>query len=167
MYKTKRGGTHMIKEHYKKLLRGARLWTGGLELEADAIEQIRNVTNLPILAGPVAVMPDVHLGKGATVGTVIPTRAAIVPAAVGVDIGCGMLAVKTDLVAGDLPAKLNKGCAQIERDVPVGFNFHKETLEAAGALATRLENLGERFPKPRLLEVVGPPSASRVLGPLG
>ena len=89
----------MMKEHYEKILPGARLWTGELEMEADAIEQIRNVTNLPILAGPVAVMPDVHLGKGAAVGTVIPTRAAIVPAAVGVDIGCGMLAVKTDLVA--------------------------------------------------------------------
>src|SRR5260221_13659535 len=139
MYKTKRGGTHMIKEHYKKLLRGARLWTGGLELEADAIEQIRNVTNLPILAGPVAVMPDVHLGKGATVGTVIPTRAAIVPAAVGVDIGCGMLAVKTDLVAGDPPAHPKKGRAQNERGVPGGFNFHKEKLQAAGAPPARLE----------------------------
>jgi len=157
----------MMKEHYEKMLPGARLWTGGLELEADAIEQIRNVTNLPILAGPVAVMPDVHLGKGATVGTVIPTRAAIVPAAVGVDIGCGMLAVKTDLVAGDLPANLNKVRAQIERDVPVGFNFHKETLEAAGALATRMEDLGERFPKLRILEVVGPRSESRVWRQLG
>src|SRR5260221_3907185 len=103
MYKTKRGGTHMIKEHYKKLLRGARLWTGGLELEADAIEQIRNVTNLPILAGPVAVMPDVHLGEGATVGTVIPTRAAIVPAAVGVGIRCWMLAGETGPLAGGAP----------------------------------------------------------------
>ena len=79
----------MMKTHYEKSLPGARLWTGDMEVEADAIEQIRKVTQLPILAGPVAVMPDVHLGKGATVGTVIPTRAAIVPAAVGVDIDLG------------------------------------------------------------------------------
>ncbi len=157
----------MMKEHYEKMLPGARLWTGGLEMEADAIEQIRNVTHLPILAGPVAVMPDVHLGKGATVGTVIATRAAIVPAAVGVDIGCGMLAVKTDLVASDLPANLNKVRAQIERDVPVGFSFHKETPEAAGALADRMEDLGERFPKLRIMETVGPRNEGRVWRQLG
>src|SRR5258706_14658487 len=98
------------------MIPGARLWTGDLEMEAEAIEQIRQVSKLPILAGPVAVMPDVHLGKGATVGTVIPTRAAIVPAAVGVDIGCGMLAVKTDLMAGDLPENLWKTRAQRQSD---------------------------------------------------
>src|SRR5258708_9486248 len=113
MYSTQRGGTDMMKEHYEKMLPGARLWTGGLELEADAIEQIRNVTNLPILAGPVAVMPDVHLGKGATVGTVIPTRAAIVPAAVGVDIGCGLLAVETAPPPGGPPAHPQKSRAPI------------------------------------------------------
>ena len=122
-----------MKQHYEAMLPGARLWTGDLELEQEAIEQIRNVTRLPILAGHVAVMPDVHLGKGATVGTVIPTRAAIVPAAVGVDIGCGMLAAKTDLVAGDLPHNLGKLRAQIERDVPVGFNFHKHALRPEGS----------------------------------
>src|SRR5882762_9985544 len=55
----------MLKEHYEKMLPGARLWTGDMEVEMDAIEQIRNVTQLPILAGPVVVMPDVHLGRGA------------------------------------------------------------------------------------------------------
>jgi len=128
------------------MLPGARLWTGDMEIEADAIEQIRNVTQLPILAGPVVVMPDVHLGRGATVGTVIPTRAAIVPAAVGVDIGCGMLAVKTDLAAGDLPESLGRLRAQIERDVPVGFNFHKRPLAPEGSkealiLGTRMKKL--------------------------
>ena len=157
----------MMKEHYEKILPGARLWTGDMEVEMDAIEQIRNVTQLPILAGPVAVMPDVHLGKGATVGTVIPTRAAIVPAAVGVDIGCGMLAVKTDLMASDMPANLNKVRAQIERDVPVGFDFHEQTLEPTGSLATRMEDLGARFPKLRILEVVRPRSEDRVWRQLG
>src|SRR5438477_7368780 len=104
------------------MVENARFWTGSLEVEPQALAQIRNVTQLPILAGPVVVMPDVHLGRGATVGTVIPTRAAIVPAAVGVDIGCGMLAVKTDLAAADLPGNLNRLRAHIERDVPVGIN---------------------------------------------
>jgi tRNA-splicing ligase RtcB len=164
-----------MKEYYEKMLPGARLWTGGLEVEMEAIEQIRNVTKLPILAGPVAVMPDVHLGKGATVGTVIPTRAAIVPAAVGVDIGCGMLAVKTNLVAGDLPESLNKVRAQIERDVPVGFNFHKEVLAPRGsrvalALENRMTKLEDRFPKLRIQDEMGKfdkPRMWRQLGSLG
>src|ERR1700704_3743658 len=126
-------GEMMKKHEYEKMLPGVRLWTGDMELEPDAIEQIRNVTRLPILAGAVVVMPDVHLGKGATVGTVIPTRAAIVPAAVGVDIGCGMLAVKTDLAAADLPDSLSRLRAQIERDVPVGVNFHKRPLAPEGS----------------------------------
>ena len=165
----------MKKEHYEKMLPGARLWTGDMEVEPDAIEQIRNVTRLPILAGRVVVMPDVHLGKGATVGTVIPTRAAIVPAAVGVDIGCGMLAVKAVLVAADLPESLSRLRAQIERDVPVGINFHKQPLapegtRAALALGNRMKKLEERFPKMRILDEMGrfdEPRMWRQLGSLG
>jgi tRNA-splicing ligase RtcB len=164
-----------MKEKYESMLPGARLWTGAMEIETDALEQIRHVTQLPILAGPVVVMPDVHLGRGATVGTVIPTRAAIVPAAVGVDIGCGMLAVRTDLVAGDLPQNLGKVRAQIERDVPVGFNFHRDTLapkgsRAAHALDQRMKRLESRYPKLRILEAMGKfdePRMWRQLGSLG
>jgi len=145
----------------------ARLWTGDLPVEPEALEQIRQVTQLPILAGPVAVMPDVHLGKGATVGTVIATRGAIVPAAVGVDIGCGMLAVKTDLAAGDLPESLQKVRSQIERDVPVGFDFHKEALDPLGSLGTRFDDLGRRFPKLRILDRLGRVEGSRVWRQLG
>lgn len=164
-------GTTM-KNRYEEMLPGARLWTGDMEVEADAIEQIRNVTMLPILAGPVAVMPDVHLGKGATVGTVIPTRAAIVPAAVGVDIGCGMLAVKTDLVAGDLPESLNKVRAQIERDVPVGFGFHRRVVEPKGSLAAqelerRMQDLEGRYSRLRILETMGGFNQKRLWGQLG
>ena len=72
-------------------------WTSGVEVEWQAVKQLRNIAELPILAGHVAVMPDVHLGKGATVGSVIPTKAAIIPAAVGVDIGCGMAAIRTEI----------------------------------------------------------------------
>src|SRR4029450_4963539 len=74
-------------------------WTSGVEVEWEAVQQLRNIAALPILAGHVAVMPDVHLGKGATVGSVIPTKAAIIPSAVGVDIGCGMAAVRTSITA--------------------------------------------------------------------
>ena len=162
----------MWKEHYEKMLPGARLWTGDQEIEGDAVEQIRNVSQLPILAGPVAVMPDVHLGRGATVGTVIPTRAAIVPAAVGVDIGCGMLAAKTDLVAGDLPDSLNKLRSQIERDVPVGFNFHKRVLQPKGsqealALETRMTKLEERYPKLAIVDIIGRFDQGRMWRQLG
>lgn len=163
-----------MKERYEIMLPGARLWTGAMAVEPEAIEQIRQVSQLPILAGPVAVMPDVHLGRGATVGTVIATRAAIVPAAVGVDIGCGMLAVKTDVVAGDLPESLAAVRRQIERDVPVGFHFHKDVLEprgrGAGALARRMEDLEKGFPKLRILGRMGrfdEPRMWRQLGSLG
>jgi tRNA-splicing ligase RtcB len=162
----------MRNEHYEKMLPGARLWTGDMDVEMESIEQIRNVTRLPILAGHVAVMPDVHLGKGATVGTVIPTRAAIIPAAVGVDIGCGMLAVKTDLVASDLPANLNRIRSQIERDVPVGFDFHKDALAPSGsraalALENRMKKLLARFPKLRILDAMGRFDEARMWRQLG
>jgi tRNA-splicing ligase RtcB len=159
-------------ERLDPALPGARLWTRGLDVEPDALEQIRNVTNLPILAGPVAVMPDVHVGKGATVGTVIPTRAAIVPAAVGSDIGCGVLAVKTDLKAADLPESLASVRSQIERDVPVGFDFHDEVLAPRGSreatkLESRMENLERRFPKLRILGRIGRLDQGRMWRQLG
>src|SRR5918993_3557436 len=95
-------------------------WTNGVEVEADVVQQVKNISTLPIVAGHVAIMPDVHLGKGATVGSVIPTRGAIIPAAVGVDIGCGMCAVRTVLHASDLPDNLGKLRTAIERAVPHG-----------------------------------------------
>jgi tRNA-splicing ligase RtcB len=77
----------------------ARFWTGDMEVEQEALDQVRNISRLPILAGHVAIMPDVHFGMGATVGSVIPLNAAVIPAAVGVDIGCGLIAVQTSLKA--------------------------------------------------------------------
>src|SRR5262245_46181597 len=87
---------------------GARIkaWTRGWPVEADAMAALTRVGQLPFIHGCVAVMPDVHVGKGATVGSVIPTTGAIIPAAVGVDIGCGMVAVETTLRASDLPDDL-------------------------------------------------------------
>jgi len=105
-----------------------KMWVGDMEVEQAAVQQITNISMLPILAGHIAIMPDVHMGKGATVGSVIPTRNAIIPAAVGVDIGCGMCAVMTNLKADDLPESLFALRNQIERDVPVGFNEHAKGI---------------------------------------
>src|SRR5690606_32593413 len=84
-----------------------KLWTKGVPLEDAAREQLKNIARLPFIHKWVAVMPDVHLGKGATVGSVVPTIGAIIPAAVGVDIGCGMMAARTSLTASDLPDNLS------------------------------------------------------------
>ena len=97
-----------------------KAWVRGVPLEAAAAAQLKNVARLPFVHGWVAAMPDVHWGIGATVGSVIPTVGAIVPAAVGVDIGCGMAAVQTTLSASDLPESLREVRSAIERAVPHG-----------------------------------------------
>jgi tRNA-splicing ligase RtcB len=97
-----------------------KLWTRGVPLEDEARKQLQNIAKLPFIHRWIAVMPDVHLGKGATVGSVVPTIGAIVPAAVGVDIGCGMIAARTTLVASDLPDNLAGVRSAIERAVPHG-----------------------------------------------
>lgn len=101
-------------------------WTEGVPVDEKSLQQLRNIASLPFIHQHVAVMPDVHLGKGATVGSVIPTVNAIIPAAVGVDIGCGMCAVKTSLKADQLPDSLAELRHDIERSIPVGNNSHKE-----------------------------------------
>src|SRR5262252_3360320 len=88
-----------------------RMWTRGVPVEDEARRQLANAARLPIVFRHIAAMPDVHLGIGATVGSVIPTRKAIIPAAVGVDIGCGMMAAKTTLRAEDLPTTSGR-CAR-------------------------------------------------------
>lgn len=103
-----------------------QMWTDGVPVEHAALEQIANVAALPFIHDHVAIMPDVHFGKGATVGSVIPTKGAIIPAAVGVDIGCGMMAVKTTLTASQLPDSLLDIRLAIEAAVPVGQASHKE-----------------------------------------
>ena len=109
-------------------INNVKMWVGNMEVEQAALDQIMNISQLPILSGHMAVMPDVHMGKGATVGSVIPTRSAIIPAAVGVDIGCGMIAAMTNLTADDLPDSLFSLRNAIERDVPVGFNEHAKGI---------------------------------------
>ena len=97
-----------------------KLWTRGVPVEDEARRQLQNAARLPIVYPHIAAMPDVHVGIGATVGSVIPTLKAIIPAAVGVDIGCGMMAAKTTLRAEDLPDNLAPLRAAIERAVPHG-----------------------------------------------
>ncbi len=97
-----------------------KAWTRGVPFDAKAQEQVRNVANLPFIHGWIAVMPDVHWGMGSTIGSVIPTVGAIIPATVGVDIGCGMMAAKTTLTASQLPNRLCDIRRGIEMAVPHG-----------------------------------------------
>ena len=97
-------------------------WTRGVAFEESARKQVLNAARMPFIHKWVAVMPDVHMGIGATVGSVIPTKGAIIPAAVGVDIGCGMMAVQTSLKAEDLPDNLSAIRTAIEMAVPHGFS---------------------------------------------
>src|SRR5262245_40469080 len=101
-----------------------KLWARVEEVDSNALDQLRNAASLPWVAHHVAAMPDVHHGKGATVGSVIAMRGAVAPAAVGVDIGCGMAAMKTSLAASRLPSKLAPLRADLERAIPVGFTPH-------------------------------------------
>ena len=98
------------------------IWTE--DVAPDAVRQIEHVARLPFVHSHVAVMPDVHVGVGSTIGTVIPTRGAIVPAAVGVDIGCGMIAARLSIDANALPDSLGAVRSEIEARVPVGFAMH-------------------------------------------
>ena len=123
-------------------------WTG--DLEGQALEQLKNVARLPFVFHHVAAMPDVHAGIGATIGSVIPTRGAIVPAAVGVDIGCGMNAVRLSLDANQLPDDLGRIRSAIEGAVPVGFERHRAKTALRSAckpLAHRLERIVLRHPE--------------------
>ncbi len=99
---------------------GIKAWTDGVPVEDTALQQLKNVAALPFVHGHLAVMPDVHWGMGATVGSVIPCKGAIVPAAVGVDIGCGMMAVQTSLTSHQLPDDLSGLRSAIEAAVPHG-----------------------------------------------
>ena len=131
-----------------------KAWVEGVPVEWEARAQLERMASLPFVHGHVAVMPDVHLGKGATVGSVIPTKGAIVPAAVGVDIGCGMMAVETSLKAADLPDSLADLRAAVEAAVPVGRgsftveNLPKESDKAwYRSLKGRYETVEAKHPK--------------------
>lgn len=134
-----------------------KLWTQGVPVEDAALGQLKNLARLPFIHSHVAVMPDVHHGKGATVGSVIPTHGAIIPAAVGVDIGCGMMWARTDLKAEDLPDNLAAVRSEIEARIPVGFAIHQhppmENRFVWNSLCTNYDRekarLWDKYPKLR------------------
>ena len=98
-----------------------KTWTRGVPFDDNAKKQLSNIAQMPFIHKWVAAMPDVHLGIGATIGSVIPTIGAVIPAAVGVDLGCGMMAAKTSLRADQLPDDLSRIRSLIEHRVPHGF----------------------------------------------
>jgi tRNA-splicing ligase RtcB len=101
--------------------RPIKMWTEGVPVEAEAKQQLANAARLPFIYRHIAVMPDVHVGKGSTIGSVVPTLGAVIPACVGVDLGCGMMAAKTTLCASDLPDNLSAIRSAIERAIPHGM----------------------------------------------
>ncbi len=134
-------------------------WTHDVPFDDNAKQQLRNIAKMPFIHKWVAAMPDVHLGKGATIGSVIPTTGAIIPAAVGVDLGCGMMAVKTSLRADQLPDNLASLRSRIERAVPHGRSIGRgkrdkgswgnepdDVLSAWKPLADAFKIMCEKYP---------------------
>jgi tRNA-splicing ligase RtcB len=128
-----------------------KAWIRGVQLEAQARQQLLNVARLPFIYHHVAVMPDVHWGMGATIGSVIPTIGAIVPAAIGVDLGCGMAAVRSNLRADQLPDSLAGVRSAIEAAVPHGRTNNGRPSDKGAwddlpkAVASAWEHLDARF----------------------
>ncbi len=137
-----------------------KLWTRGVPVDDKARDQLSRAAKLPFIFKHVAAMPDVHVGIGATVGSVIPTKGAVIPAAVGVDIGCGMMAARTSLMAHDLPDSLEGIRSAIEQAVPHGRDVGRgkrdkgswgspplAIVEAWASLVQRFERICDKFPR--------------------
>lgn len=137
-----------------------KMWTRGVPVEDGARAQLARAAQMPFVFKHVAAMPDVHVGIGATVGSVIPTKGAVIPAAVGVDIGCGMMAARTSLVASDLPDNLEGVRSAIEQAVPHGRSVGRgkrdqgswgdppaAIVEAWATLAARFDRITEKYPR--------------------
>ncbi|TDC12889.1 RtcB family protein [Streptomyces sp. 8K308] len=146
-----------------------RMWADPAGVEDVAMRQLQNVATLPWIHG-LAVMPDVHYGKGATVGSVIAMRGAVCPAAVGVDIGCGMSAVRTSLTANDLPGDLSRLRSRIEESIPVGRAMHDEAVSPErlhGMGTAGLDDLWSRFDRVAEAVAFRRERAGKQLGTLG
>lgn len=140
--------------------RHVKMWTKGVPVDDKARDQLSRAAKMPFIFKHVAAMPDVHVGIGATVGSVIPTKGAVIPAAVGVDIGCGMMAARTSLVANDLPDNLEGIRSAIEQAVPHGRDVGRgkrdkgswgdpppAIVDAWATLAQRFERLCDKHPR--------------------
>ena len=140
------------------------------DIEPEAYQQLLNLSHLPFIHSHIAVMPDVHAGKGATVGSVIPTAGAIIPAAVGVDIGCGMNALRLSIKAHDLPDNLRSLRLFIEEHIPVGFDQHKRDMvkqSTITGLAVGLHHILGKHPKLNKMQKKPYQTWVRQLGTLG
>lgn len=137
-----------------------KMWTRGVPVDDKAKDQLSRAAKMPFIFKHVAAMPDVHVGIGATVGSVIPTKGAVIPAAVGVDIGCGMMAARTSLMAHDLPDTLEGVRVAIEAAVPHGRDVGRgkrdkgswgsppaEIVEAWATLAARFKRITDKYPR--------------------
>lgn len=137
-----------------------KMWTRGVPVDDKARDQLARAAQMPFVFRHVAAMPDVHVGIGATVGSVIPTKGAVIPAAVGVDIGCGMMAARTSLMASDLPDNLEAIRSSIERAVPHGRAVGRgkrdtgswgdppaAVVDAWASLAHRFGQIAAKYPK--------------------
>lgn len=137
-----------------------KMWTRGVPVDDKARDQLSRAAKMPFIFKHVAVMPDVHVGIGATVGSVIPTKGAVIPAAVGVDIGCGMMAARTSLMAHDLPDNLERIRSAIEQAVPHGRDVGRgkrdkgswgspppAIIEGWAVLVQRFDRICEKFPR--------------------
>jgi tRNA-splicing ligase RtcB (3'-phosphate/5'-hydroxy nucleic acid ligase) len=137
-----------------------KMWTRGVPVDDKARDQLSRAAKMPFIFKHVAAMPDVHVGIGATVGSVIPTKGAVIPAAVGVDIGCGMMAARTSLLAHDLPDSLESIRSAIEQAVPHGRSVGRgqrdhgswgspppAIVEAWAVLVARFDRLCDKFPR--------------------
>ncbi|GBE49208.1 MAG TPA: RtcB family protein [Gammaproteobacteria bacterium] len=149
----------------RRVIQGAqvpiKIWTD--DVDSASLDQLREIASLPLIHHHVAAMPDVHFGKGATVGSVIPTDRAIIPAAVGVDIGCGMTAARLSLCTEDLPDSLSTVRAAIESRVPLGTGGARQTpkVKADDSLLCAYRDLLERNPN------FGAPDPARVAAQIG
>jgi tRNA-splicing ligase RtcB len=137
-----------------------KMWTRGVPVDGKARDQLARASQMPFIFRHMAAMPDVHVGIGATVGSVIPTKSAVIPAAVGVDIGCGMMAARTSLLASDLPDTLEHVRSAIEQAVPHGRDVGRgkrdkgswgdppaEIVEAWATLAARFDAITAKYPR--------------------
>ena len=137
-----------------------KMWTRGVPVDDKARVQLSKAAKMPFVFKHVAAMPDVHVGIGATVGSVIPTKGAVIPAAVGVDIGCGMMAARTSLMASDLPDTLEGVRSAIERAVPHGRSVHRgqrdvgswgdpppDIVSAWATLVERFDRITAKYPR--------------------
>ena len=137
-----------------------KMWTRGVPVEDQARAQLARAAQMPFIFRHVAAMPDVHVGIGATVGSVIPTKGAVIPAAVGVDIGCGMMAARTSLMASDLPDNLEGIRSAIEQAVPHGRDVGRgkrdkgawgdpppDIVAAWATLVERFSRITDKYPR--------------------